>query len=131
MSENYSVVISEFAERHYIKSFKKKYHTAWDITLKTIIFQFERIDLFSKRDVAEIIISKEPFKIIKSNFSVAGTGMSPKSSGNRCIVLADEQKRLAIILLVYAKTDISQHNETAKWQGIIKENYPQYKNLFG
>jgi hypothetical protein len=42
-------------------------------------------------------------------------------------VAVDYMKREVKILLVYGKTDLRGHNETAEWQKIIKENYPEYK----
>jgi len=73
MLENYSVIIEQFAERHYIKSFEKKYKGAWDTTQKALTAQFERIDMLIKRDIAETIIVVGKYKIIKTYFSVAGT----------------------------------------------------------
>ncbi len=129
MEGNYSVIIDVFAERYFIKCFKKKYHGAWDTTLKTIVFQFERVDLFLKRDIAKTIVDKYPYKIIKSDFAVAGKMISPKSAGNRCISVVNEQNKTVHVLLVYSHTDIKQHNETVEWQTLIKNNYSQYKEL--
>lgn len=36
MDGNYSVRIERFAERHFIKSFEKKYKSHWGITLRAI-----------------------------------------------------------------------------------------------
>lgn len=129
MIENYIVTVESFANRHYIKNFGKKYHSAWDITLKALISQFEHIDMLLQKDVAEIIVNSGNLKIVKSEFSVAGTHQSPKSSGNRCIVAIDESCKKVFVLLVYHKTDLGDGNETAKWKNVIKENYPDYRNL--
>lgn len=129
MAENYSVSIEIFARRHYIKNFEKKYQRAWDITLRALVAQFERVDMLSQKDVAEIITDQYPFKIIKSDFAVAGTGKSPKGSGNRCIVVVNEEYRRASIVLVYHKNDLGSSGETAQWKTIIKRNYPEYKKL--
>jgi len=129
MIENYLVIIEPFASRHYIKKFSKKYHRAWDITLKALISQFERIDMLLQKDVAEIIIKSGDLKIIKSEFSVAGMHQSPKGSGNRCIVAVDESCKKVYVLLVYHKNDLGDGNETARWKKIIKDNYQQYPYL--
>ncbi|PIZ96196.1 MAG: hypothetical protein COX80_01900 [Candidatus Magasanikbacteria bacterium CG_4_10_14_0_2_um_filter_33_14] len=130
MLENYSVFIEQFAERHYIKSFEKKYKRAWDITQKALLAQFERIDMLLKRDIAETIVDAGKYKIIKTDFSVAGTNKSPKSAGNRCIVIVDEEVKKVSILLVYHKNDlVGSGNETALWKQVIKNNYREYSNL--
>ena len=129
MIENYTVIIESFADRHYIKNFSKKYHRFWDVTLRALISQFERIDMLLQKDVAEIIIKSGDLKIVKSDFSVAGTHQSPKGSGNRCIVAIDESCKKVCVLLVYHKNYLGDGNETAKWKQIVKNKYPQYKDL--
>jgi hypothetical protein len=128
MEVNYSVTIEEFAERHYIKSFHKKYKTAWDVTLRSIVAEFERVDvLLSGTDRAELITELEHIKILKTSFRVAKTKESAKTSGNRCIVLVDEKKRAVSVLLVYTKTDLPSTNETAEWKKLVLNNYPETK----
>jgi len=130
MQGNYSVQIEDFAGRHFIKSFKKKYKNKWDFTLIAIIAEFARIDNLLNTDRAELICGDEDIKIIKTKFRIAGTKESAKTSGNRCIVAWNKKKQTVSVLLVYTKTDLSGHNETAEWQEIIKNNYKGYKNLF-
>ncbi len=45
ISIKYKVVFESFTERHFIKSFAKKYKGAWDFTLKSLEKEFEQIDL--------------------------------------------------------------------------------------
>lgn len=40
MSINYSVVLEEYAQRHYVSKFKKKYKGAWDVTWEAIVEEF-------------------------------------------------------------------------------------------
>lgn len=127
---NYSVQIEAFAERHFIKSFQRKYKIQWDFTLRAIIAELERIDTLLLTDRADIICNVDDIKIIKTKFKVAKTKESAKTSGNRCIVAWCEDKQSVSILLVYAKTDLSGTNETSEWKKIIKNNYPEYKHLF-
>lgn len=129
MDVYYSVQIGGFAERHFIKNFQKKYQGSWDVTLVAVQAQLSRIDTLLLTDKAETIIDKGDTRIIKTEFRVAGTKESAKSSGNRCIVAWHPKDLLVVILLVYTKTDLSGRNETAEWQKIIKTNYPQYKDL--
>jgi hypothetical protein len=130
MRVNYSVEIEGFAERHFIKSFYKKYKTQWDFTLRAIIAELERVDSLLLTDKAETICDTPAVKIIKTKFKVAGTKESAKTSGNRCIIAWHQDKQSVSILLVYGKTDLSGSSETADWKRIIKENYPQYRGLF-
>ena len=129
MQINYSVQIEEFAERHFIKSFQKKYKNKWDFTLRAIIAELERIDTLLLTDRAETICDTDGIKIIKTKFKVAGTKESAKTSGNRCIVAWQKDKQFVSVLLVYAKTDLSGKNETAEWKTLIKNNYKEYKEF--
>ncbi|MFA6415135.1 MAG: hypothetical protein WC217_02390 [Candidatus Paceibacterota bacterium] len=128
-STSYTVEVGPFAERHFIKSFAKKYKGAWSITLETIQEEFKQVDLLFLRNIAEIIVDGK-VKICKTEFKVAGTKESRHSSGNRCIIAIHSGQNEVRVLLVYAKTDLSGKNETAEWQKLVKDNYPQYKNLF-
>ena len=131
MESNYSVQIEEFAEKHFIKSFKKKYNSGWDVTLRAILFQLERIDNLLQTDKAETIIDGGDIKIIKTKFKIAGSRESAKTSGNRCIIAWHTRERFVSVLLVYNKTDLSSKNkETDEWKKMIRENYPKYKDLF-
>ena len=129
MQSNYSVVIEKFAERHFIKNFKKKYGSHWDTTLRAIIAELERIDMLINTNRADSIIEHDKIKIIKTEFRVAQTKYSARASGNRCIVVWNEDKRLVSVLLVYNQTDLSGHNETEEWKKIIRDNYEEYRKL--
>lgn len=123
MQGNFSVTIEDFAERHFIKSFQKKYQGKWDMTRRAIIAEFERIDNLLLTDRAEIISDAGGIQIIKTKFRIAGTKESAKSSGNRCIVVLHKEQRAVAVLLVYNKTHLSGKNETAEWKALIKEAY--------
>ena len=86
MQGNYSVKIEDFAERHFIKSFQRKYKIHWDITLRAITAELERIDMLLKTDRAETMCDVDGVKIVKTKFKVVKTKESAKTSGNRCIV---------------------------------------------
>jgi len=130
MDVNYSVTIESFAESHYIKSFQKKYKGAWDITRRAVVAEFERIEMLLQTEKAEVISNTDDIRIIKTKFKVAGTKESAKTSGDRCIILADDKRRTVSVLLVYTKTDLPSTNETAEWKNIIKDNYPELKKYF-
>jgi hypothetical protein len=123
------VIIGEYAQRHFIKSFEKKYGDHWDVTLIAIIAQLERIDSLLKLKKIETISDIGAIKILKMQFKVAMTNESARSSGNRCIVAWHADTQIVRVLLVYSKTDLSGKNETAEWKNMIRENYPEYKEL--
>jgi hypothetical protein len=130
MHGHYSVSIEPFAERHFIKSFAKKYKNHWEVTLRAIIAELERIDMLLHTSRAEVIIDGGAVKIIKTQFRVDRSKESAKTSGNRCIVGWHQQKQYVSVLLVYSKTDLSGTNETAEWQRLVKENYVEWRELF-
>lgn len=126
MEVNYSVTIEEFAERHYIKSFQKKYKTLWETTLCSIVAGLARIDMLLQTDKADLITDTDGIKIIKTDFRVFGTKESPKTSGNRCIITVDEKVKKVTVLLVYTKTNVKGTNETTWWKKVVRDAYPRY-----
>lgn len=128
-STSYSVIFEPFTERHFIKSFAKKYKNAWDVTLKSIIDEFTQIDFLFLKNTAETIIDLKDVKICKTEFKIAGTQESRHGSGNRCIVAIHKDINKVCILLIYHKNDLGNNSETASWVNLIKENYPQYSNI--
>jgi hypothetical protein len=128
-STSYTVIFEAFTDRHFLRSFVKKYKGAWEITLKIINEEFKQIDLLFLKNAAETIVDSGDVKICKTEFKIAGTKESRHSSGNRCIVAIHTATNEIRVLLVYAKTDLGDSNETAKWKAVIKDNYPEYKNI--
>ncbi len=129
MSTNYNVVFAEFTERHFIKNFKKKYKNAWDSTLVALRFEFGNFDLLFQKSIAEKIYNSSTVSICKTEFKIAGTDISRHASGNRCIVAIHKETNVVSVLLVYHKNDIGDGSETAAWKNIIRENYPEYKQI--
>lgn len=129
-ASNYNVIFDDFTERHYIKPFEKKYKSAWAGTFRDIEDVCKRIDSMLQYKRADLITSVDQYKLVKLDFSVEGTRVSPKSSGNRCILFIDEDIRLVRVLIVYSKNDIASPNETAKWKAVIKDQYPDIADIF-
>lgn len=128
---NFEVLIDEFAERHFVKSFRKKYKNAWEITQRAIIAELVRVDnLIGSNDYVEIIKNNRSLYLIKVYFKIAGSQDSKKGSGNRAIVFADFEQKFCRVLIVYSKNDFCPPNETQKWQAIVKQNYPEIWDLF-
>ncbi len=130
MYTNYEVIIEPFAERHFIKSFAKKYKDAWDFTFSALKREFQSLDVILERKIAEEITDKNADMVIcKTEFKIAGTQESRHGSGNRCIVIVRKKTKKINVLLVYHKNDLSGHNETAEWKQIIKDNYQEYSHI--
>lgn len=126
----YSVVFETFAERHFIKTFEKKYRGAWDITRSFLAGEFRFVDVLFFKSIAEHITDKKADIVIcKTEFKISGTQDSRHASGNRCIVALCKSTATVHVLLVYAKTDIHESNETAKWKSLVKDNYPEYREI--
>ncbi len=128
--QNYNVEFDDFCERYYIKAFAKKYKSAWQKTRFDIEDVCKHIDAMLEYKRADLISISGKYKLVKLDFSVEGTKMSPKKSGNRCILLVDEDIRQVKILLVYSKNDISDPNETAKWKKVIKNHFDEIGCIF-
>jgi hypothetical protein len=126
MSIKYNVKTEEFAEKHYIKNFRKKYKTYWDLTFKGIEKMLECLDNIMDTTIVEEINCLDDLAILKMEFRVAGTNFSKKASGNRCILSLNKKTKEIRILLVYHKGDIGDKNETATWKKIIRDNYDVY-----
>lgn len=129
-SQNYSCSWQEFAERHYAKVFSKKYKHAWLTTRDDLIAVCIRIDRMLELSKADLIATVGEYKLVKLDFAVAGTRISPKSSGNRCILLINEDTHHVDILLAYSKNDIGPPNETQKWKLLVRNNYPEVSKIF-
>ncbi len=129
MSINYSVSVQPYAEKHFIKKFRKKHKGAWEITWRAVCLELQRFDSLLKTSIAETITECGNIRIAKTEFRVHGTNESKKTSGNRCIVAVHKDTNLINVLLVYHKNDLGEGNETAKWKQIIKNNYPEYSEL--
>lgn len=126
----YKVVFEEFTRRHFAKNFEKKYKSQWNKTQDDIIFMCEHIEnmLLTKR--ADLVSVADNYRLVKLDFAIFGLKISPKSSGNRCILLLDDDMRIVRILLMYSKNDISTRNETAEWKKIVKAQYPDIRENF-
>lgn len=129
MNDTYTVVIEDFAERHFIKSFAKKYKSAWLLTLDSLLFELKKIDKLKFTDKAEIIVDNVDYQIWKINFRIFGRNESAKSSGNRVIACVDKKDKIVKVLLVYGKTDLGSGKETNEWKRIIKSEYSFLKDI--
>jgi len=134
-TDGYSVFIEDFADRHYIRSFAKKYKgKQWEITLtaiKEILARYDNIapQNHSTDSKLDIICPCNGYILVKLDFRIAGSNVSAKSSGNRVIAAIDTVNRIIKILLVYSKNDIGPPNESARWKNMIAQYYEEFKKL--
>ncbi|MDD3793912.1 MAG: hypothetical protein PHI37_03810 [Candidatus Gracilibacteria bacterium] len=129
-SGKYDVLVSEYAKKHFMKSYIKKYKT-WDDTYKEIYNMLSHIDRFLLSTKAEKIHIGDNGYIAKCEFKIVGSHESAKTSGNRIIVFVDEERFESSILLIYAKTDVAGSNETVWWEQEVKNNHKEIYDLFG
>ena len=130
ITNEYEVIFEPFTERHFIRTFAKKYQGAWDTTLVFLIAEFKFIDALFLKSTAEYITNKDAKIVIcKTEFKIAGTQESRHGSGNRCIVAIHKVENKICVLLVYHKNDLGGGNETVNWKKIVRENYHQYSKI--
>jgi len=129
-ASDYNCEFDEFTERHYVKKLAKRHEHYWDKTQNDIIDICKRIDKTLEYSRADPISSAGQYKLVKLDFSIEGSGVSPKNSGHRCILVVDEMLRSVRILLVYSKHEIGSPNETAKWKNVVRDNFPDIKAIF-
>ncbi len=128
---NFKVEFSNFAEKHFCKDFLKKYKSkAWSITYQSIKDALKKSFGFQQTGLIDNIkfLQKDNFGIFKLDFRVAGTNISPKSSGNRVIFSLCNNSENINILLVYGKDHCAKNQSETQWiLEKIKNNFPQYK----
>ncbi len=128
--QKYRVIFDNYAERHFVKNFEKKYRSQWDRTRNDILFMCEHIHNMLKTNRADLISMSDNFRLVKLDFAIFGIKISPKASGNRCILLLDDRNAIVRVLLVYSKNDISTRNETQEWKNIIRKQYQDISKIF-
>lgn len=127
----YDVVFRPYTEKHYIRSFEKKYKGAWDKTLSGLVLEFTQVDLLFDKSIAEVIYISDDgdVKICKTEFKIAGSQISRHASGYRCIIAVCSSRAVVEVLLVYAKGDVKGSSETAAWKQAIRDVYPEYRRM--
>lgn len=127
-NEDYRVVFSDYAERHFIKSFVKKYKgKRWIVTQKSIFQDLKRIRELQRTQQVDELLQRNGKWLFKYDFAVAQTQISPKKSGNRCLVFLDSKRYLATVLVVYAKTDLpKKQDETAYLVKVLENEFPEF-----
>ena len=128
-TKNYIINIDSFARSHYLKKINKKYNKAFDKPWAAFEFMLQKFDIMLETSRAEAITAEvDGITICKVEFKIA-KNESAKSSGNRCIIVRDNNSNEIKILLIYHKGNICGSNETQWWKQIIKDNYPEYRDI--
>lgn len=126
-SDGYRVIFEEYAGRHYIKDFEKKYKGAWLTTRKALVSEFRNVDMLinsGRTDPPVHKTSDNTERIVKHKFVIAGLKESRKTSGRRIIAYVNDTERVVRILLVYQKDHADKKSgETAWWQRTIRDEY--------
>jgi hypothetical protein len=126
---DYRVIFSEYAGRYFIKRFAKSYRgKQWVLTQDSIFQQLKRIHALQTTQQVDQLKKGKDCLLFKYDFAVAQTNISPKASGNRCIVFLDSQKQVEIVLLVYGKTDLPKN--MSETQFILQTVQAQFKDLW-
>lgn len=120
----YTVVIWEFAKRHFCKWFKSKYKKAWEITLQSLYSILARIEKLEKSSWLTVIHENTLWKVYKYEFKVAGSNMSARNSWNRIILHKNSATKVITLQLVYWKWNIPKWMQETAWRKqLIEDNH--------
>lgn len=126
-NDDYRIFFTDYAERHNIKRFAKDYKgKRWIITRDSIFQDLKRVHSMQMTQQVDELKSGEGCKLFKYDFAVAQSGVSPKASGNRCIVFLDSIRHRQDVLMVYGKGDLPKNiKETQYIYSIVQENFSE------
>lgn len=125
--DDYRVVFSTYAQRHFIKRFAKDYKgKQWAVTQDSIFQDLKRIHALVDTQQVDELKCGEGCILFKYDFAVAQTKVSSKASGNRCLIFLDVDRQLQTVLLVYGKGDLPKNQqETAYILGVARREFPE------
>ena len=127
--KTFSIKYSKYAENHFLNKFQKKYQgKIWEYTENSIKQDLSRLRM--KNNTTQFTQQIDELKyvddkwIAKYDFKIAGTKVSTKDSGNRCVVFIDNKRDYMEILLIYHKDDIPKNKaETRYIMDVIRDIY--------
>lgn len=129
------VEFSKYSINHFLKKFRKNYKgKQWEVTEESIFNELSRMafkdnNLQFSQQVDELRYFDNQW-IFKYDFSVAKTRLSPKTSGNRCIVYLCMRRRLMKIMVIYNKNNLPGNcSETRFIEEIIKNEFGDILDL--
>lgn len=125
----FPVYFHEYAERHFLKRFRKDYKgKQWQITEDSIRQDLSRIsngvsDLQKTQQIDELWHGDNIW-VFKYDFRIAKTNVSAKASGNRVVGVIDNKASQIHIVAVYGKTDLPKNvSETQYIRNILGETF--------
>ena len=123
--EDYRIFFREFAQRYHIKRFAKDYKgKRWAITFDSIFQDLKRVHSMQTTQQVDELKRGANCKLFKYSFTVAQSGVSPRASGNRCVVFLDTERHRQDVLMVYSKTDLPKNTkETQYIYQTLQENF--------
>lgn len=128
---SFQVEFSDYSETHFCKDFYKKYKgKQWVETKRTIKDTLQRVFLVQQTNLIDVLhySQEDNIGIFKFDFKIAGTNVSPKSSGNRAIFALCNNTGFIEILLIYGKGHCDKKRSETQWLNEeIKNNFPKYK----
>jgi len=129
----YRIFFSDYAQRHHIKRFSKDYKgKRWAVTADSIFQDLKRVHSMQVSQQVDELRSGENCKLFKYDFAIAQSGVSPKASGNRCIVFLDTKLHRQDILMVYGKSDLPKNaQETQYVYQVIQDQFSEIWSRLG
>lgn len=125
--EDYRVFFTEYAERHHIKRFTKEYKgKRWVVTIDSIFQDLKRVHSMQMSQQVDELKSGSNYKLFKYDFAIAQSGISPKASGNRCVIFLNTKEHRQDVLFVYGKGDLPKNTkETQFIYQLVQQNFPE------
>lgn len=124
---DYRVFFTDYAERHHLKRFAKDYKgKRWIITADSIFQDLKRVHSMQTTQQVDELKHGDNCKLFKYDFAIAQSGISPKASGNRCIVFLDSAQHRQDVLMVYRKDDLPKNIKEAQFiYEIVREHFSE------
>jgi hypothetical protein len=98
--QDYRVIVGAYCTRHFIKRFAKDYPgKRWDITFRSIEQDLRRVYSLQTTQQVDELRRGSGCILFKYDFTVAQSGISPKASGNRCIIFLDTVTHQQTVML--------------------------------
>ena len=128
----FTVRYADYSKNHFLKCFQKDYPgKQWELTDLSIRDDLARLRMpnntIQQSNQIDELKHEENYWLAKYEFRVAGTNVSKKASGNRCVVFIDNKIELVEILLIYNKTDLPKAQQETQY--IFDTIKKQYSNI--
>lgn len=119
-NELFSVTFTSFAQKHFLKDFKKNYKgKQWEYTEKSIVQDLMRLRM--ENNTTQFSSQIDEFKynddeyLAKYDFKIALTNESTKTFGNRCVIYINNENNIIKILMIYGKTNLPKNKDETKF----------------